>query len=79
MSQDTLTVTPESVISTDKTWTDGAMPVSAAVAFAGVSRSELYRLMERGELPYSMPGKRRLISRRALVELVAANARQRQQ
>jgi excisionase family DNA binding protein len=51
--------------------TDGTMSVAEAVAFSGVSQSELYATMDRGELPFVKWGRRRLIPRRALVELLA--------
>jgi excisionase family DNA binding protein len=46
------------------------MTVEAAVAFTGIARSNLYEAMRKGELPYSQPGRRRLIPRRALVDLL---------
>jgi hypothetical protein len=52
---------------------DGAMGVQAAVAFAGVGRTKLYAMMDSGDLPYSMVNGRRLIPRRALVDLLARN------
>ena len=60
---------------------DGAMSVDEAVAFSGISRRELYRLMKAGRLPYvaygmgrdrsGTTGRRRLIPRRMLVEFLA--------
>lgn len=52
---------------------DGAMGVPVAVAFLGVSRAEVYVLMGRGELPFVKLGRRRLVPKRALVDLLAAN------
>lgn len=54
---------------------DGLMDVSGAEAFTGIKKSLLYRLMERGELAYTKIGRRRLIPRRALVELAARELR----
>ena len=51
---------------------DGAMGVPEAVRFTGLSRAELYRLMCSGALAWLKHGRRRLIPRRALVELLAA-------
>lgn len=51
---------------------DGCVSVAEAVVFAGVSQAELYRSMDRGDVPFVKWGKRRLIPRVALVELLAA-------
>ena len=51
---------------------DGAMRINAACAFVGVGRDTLYRLMQRGELPYTQLNGNRLIPKRALVELLEA-------
>ena len=40
-----------------------------------LGRSTLYGLMERGDLPYACIGTRRLIPRRALVDLAASRLR----
>jgi excisionase family DNA binding protein len=48
---------------------DGLLDVTEAAKFASVSRSFLYDLMEAGDLAYTKIGRRRLIPRRALVEL----------
>ncbi len=50
---------------------DGAMPVLAAVAWSGVSRSKLYQAMSRGELAFVKDGKRRLIPKRGLRDYLA--------
>lgn len=50
---------------------DGAISVPDACEFAGLSRTELYRQMDRGTLPYTKIGRRRLIPRRALVAMLA--------
>lgn len=52
---------------------DGALSVGQATKFSGIGRSELYKRMGEGTLPFVKIGKRRLIPRRALVELLAAN------
>jgi len=49
---------------------EGLLTITEAQAFTRLSRSELYLRMNRGELAYCKLGKRRLIPRRALVELV---------
>ena len=54
---------------------DGLMTIREAVAFLRLGRSTLYGLMERGDLPYACIGARRLIPRRALVDLAASNLR----
>jgi excisionase family DNA binding protein len=48
---------------------EGLKTLSEAQQFVGVSRSGLYSLMERGELAYCKIGRRRLIPKRALIEL----------
>jgi excisionase family DNA binding protein len=50
---------------------DGTVPIPEALRFSGLGRSTLYGLMETGELAYSKVGKRRLIPRRALVEMLS--------
>ena len=54
---------------------DGAMGIEDAVKWCGLSRAELYRRMTRGELRYVIRGRRRLIPRRALSEMLAAGLR----
>ncbi len=54
---------------------DGLMTIREAVAFLHLGRSTLYGLMERGDLPYACIGARRLIPRRALVDLAASRLR----
>jgi excisionase family DNA binding protein len=49
---------------------DGMFPIGEAIAYSGLGRSTLYALMERGELAYAKVGRRRLIPRRALAELM---------
>jgi excisionase family DNA binding protein len=51
---------------------DGTIGVKEAQAFTGLGRTSLYELMDRGVLPYTRVGDRRLIPKRALVELLAA-------
>ena len=54
---------------------DGLMTIREAIAFLRLGRSTLYGLMERGALPYACIGCRRLIPRRALVDLAASHLR----
>jgi len=54
---------------------DGLMTIREAVAFLRLGRSTLYELMERGDLPYACIGARRLIPRRALIDLAASHLR----
>ena len=51
------------------------MTIREAVAFLRLGRSTLYGLMERGDLPYARIGARRLIPRRALINLAASHLR----
>ena len=51
----------------------GAMRVRDAVAFAGISRSSLFRRMRAGSLPYAVVDGKRLVSWAALVRLLAEN------
>jgi excisionase family DNA binding protein len=39
---------------------DGALSIAEAASFLGLSRAELYRMMERGRLVYVQHGRRRL-------------------
>lgn len=55
----------------DEVWAEGAIRVVDAVAFSGLSRSELYELMTSGKLPWSKPGRHRLVPRRWLVQWLA--------
>jgi excisionase family DNA binding protein len=55
-------------------FSDGVLQVAAAVEFCGLGRTQLYSLMSAGKLPYSQVGTRRLIPRRALVDLLAEKA-----
>jgi excisionase family DNA binding protein len=50
---------------------DGAVPLREAVRFSGLTRTALYAAMSRGELPFVKIGKRRLIPRNALRQLLA--------
>jgi excisionase family DNA binding protein len=50
---------------------DGVMSVKEACDFSKLSRTELYSLMIGGKLKYLMHGKRRLIPKRALIEMLA--------
>jgi excisionase family DNA binding protein len=47
----------------------GLRTIEEARAFTRLSRSALYGLMERGELPYVKLGRRRLVPQRALLAL----------
>jgi hypothetical protein len=58
----------------DETWRDGALSIADAKAFSSLSRSELYRQMDRGLLAWSKLGRRRVIARRSLVELLERGA-----
>ncbi len=50
---------------------DGLMTINDAIAFTGLQRSTIYKLMGNGELPYVKIGACRRIPRRALVTLAA--------
>ena len=54
---------------------DGLLTVREAAEFLRLSRSALYRLMDRGALPFVKLGRNRRIPRRALVELAARGLR----
>ncbi len=54
---------------------DGLVRVPEAARFLGISRSQVYNLMEAGHLAYSKIGRSRRIPRRALVELAARGLR----
>lgn len=52
---------------------DGTCDIPEAMRLTGLKRTYLYELMTRGELKYAKVGKRRLIVRRSLVELLRRN------
>ena len=54
---------------------DGAFSVIEAARFVGVSRSEIYRLMDSGRLRFAKLGRRRVVPRRAAAALLAAGLR----
>jgi len=49
---------------------DGTLTITEAQRFSGLGRTFLYSLMERGELRFAKVGKRRLIPKKALLELL---------
>jgi excisionase family DNA binding protein len=53
--------------------TDGMMDVPEVCQFTRLSRSEIYAAMERGDLPFTKHGRRRLIPRKAVVALLEKN------
>jgi excisionase family DNA binding protein len=50
---------------------EGFMRVPQAAEFLGVSRSTVYELMDKGQLPYAKFGRSRRIPKRALMEFAA--------
>lgn len=52
---------------------EGTVGVPEAAEFTGLGRSDLYARMSRGELPFTTVGRRRLIPRKALKELLRKN------
>jgi excisionase family DNA binding protein len=56
-------------IATEGLVEEGLLTIGEAQEFTRLSRSDLYARMERGELAYCKIGRRRLIPRRALIEL----------
>lgn len=52
---------------------EGLVTVIDAAFFLGLSRSQVYALMETGHLVYVKLGRSRRIPKRALIELVQAN------
>ncbi|MCH8084134.1 MAG: helix-turn-helix domain-containing protein [Myxococcales bacterium] len=50
---------------------DGTLPINAACKFSGLSRSRLYELIAERELSTVKVGRRTLIPKRSLVELLA--------
>lgn len=53
----------------------GALSPNHAAAFLDVSRATIYRMMEAGELPYSIVRGERRIPKRTLVELLEQGMR----
>ncbi len=54
---------------------DGLLTVPEAASFLRLSRSNLYALMERGELRFVKIGRSRRIPRRAVIALAASGLR----
>ena len=50
---------------------DGLVTIPEAADFLRISRAMLYKLMDRGELPYVKIGRSRRVPRRAVVEFAA--------
>lgn len=50
---------------------DGVFSVVDAAAFMGITRSEVYAMLDRGELASTKLGRRRLIPKRAAVAALA--------
>jgi excisionase family DNA binding protein len=51
----------------------GLLDVREAARLLGLSRSKLYQIMDKGELPYVKFGKARRLNRRCLLEYVRRN------
>jgi len=56
---------------------EGALSVTEAARFAGVSRSTLYELMSAGRIVFLTIGRRRVVPRRSVVEFLARQLEQR--
>lgn len=56
-------------------WAGGACDLATAEAEYGVSRSELYKRMGAGELPYAVVTRERLVPRRALAAILKKHQR----
>jgi hypothetical protein len=65
-----MAVASEPAETPDRVLALGAMPVSEAVKFSGLSRTRLYSLMESKGLAYIKVGKRRLVLRQSLLDLM---------
>lgn len=49
---------------------DGTLTIQQAVSFSGLPRTNLYEAMNRRELAWTKVGRRRLIPKRALVDML---------
>jgi hypothetical protein len=56
-------------------WESGGIRVKEAIAFSGLSRSELYARIARNEIPTTKVGRARIIAKKALVELLRSGAK----
>lgn len=65
-----LTKVSNGVSGSDGLWRQGGIGIREAADFLGVSRRSIYNLIERKELPATRIGGRRLVSRRALIDLL---------
>ena len=63
---------PEHVTPSADIWADGSMRLASVAAFLDLSRREVDRILERGELPAVQYGRYRLVPRRAVVAMLAS-------
>ena len=70
MSTATAGATGSTEVSADDVFGSGCMGVPEAVVFTGLGRSELYEMMSRGELVFTKIGRRRLVPKKALIEML---------
>jgi excisionase family DNA binding protein len=59
-------------MTTAEVFEQGSVTVAGLKAEYGIGRSTAYELMGAGRLPYTQVGRRRLIPRRAVMQLLAA-------
>lgn len=52
---------------------EGTLGLEEAQRFSGMGRTFLYTAMDRGDLPYTKAGRRRLIPKTALIAFLARN------
>lgn len=67
----TTTLDKATMTSAVEMFADGGVSVATAVREYGISRSVLYTLMGSGQLPYSQIGRKRILARKALADLLA--------
>jgi len=54
----------------DDLWADGARDVKGACEFLGMSRSQLYRMMDDSKVVYALVGGKRLVAVRSMKRLL---------
>lgn len=58
----------------EKAFSEGAVSVTEAMEFLGLGRAEVNRMIRNGTLPSAKIGRRRLIAKKAMREILATAA-----
>lgn len=66
---------PAAELTDRELYADGTLTVEAAARFMCCSVRSVWQMLIDGELPYTQPGQRRLIPKRAIVDRLAAHSK----